>query len=250
VHAILLAFLFLAADPTIRMETDAGGRAVFRVSGASDPSRFAVYVDSAERGLPGMAGEFRNDGADLVFSPRYPLQPGLRYRAVWKAEPEVTAVFEIPAAKPTPPVKVEAIYPSASVLPSNQLKFYIHFSGPMSETDSYRYIHLLRADGREVDAPFLLLGEELWDRDGKRFTLLFNPGRVKRDLVPNKEMGAPLESGQSYSLAIDAAWPDASGRPLQEGFRKNFRVGPEDRRSPDPKTWKLTAPAAGGRAPL
>src|SRR5207248_11128748 len=34
------------------------------------------------------------------------------------------------------------------------------------------------------------------------------------------------------------------------GFRKSFTAGPPDDTQPDPKSWKLTAPASGGRAAL
>jgi len=77
--------------------------------------------------MPAVSGSFRSEGDDLIFEPRFPLQPGLRYRAVWKGEPDVAATFEIPKAKPEPPVFVERVYPSTAVLPENHLKFYVHF---------------------------------------------------------------------------------------------------------------------------
>jgi len=63
-------------------------------------------------------------------------------------------------------------------------------------------------------------------------------------------MGTPLHAGESYMLVIDRAWKDAYGRDLQEPFRKTFRVGPQDRRPPDPKAWKLSQPRAGTRTPF
>jgi hypothetical protein len=51
-------------------------------------------------------------------------------------------------------------------------------------------------------------------------------------------------------LVIDRAWSDAGGNPLKETFRKTFPVGAPDDNPPDPKTWKLSAPAANTRAPL
>ena len=98
--------------------------------------------------------------------------------------------------------------------------------------------------------PFLELDEELWSPDGTRFTLLFDPGRVKRGLKPREEVGPVLEAGKSYSLVIDRHWLDASGNLLKTGFRKTFRVGPPDETSPDPKTWTIDAPRAGSRDPL
>ena len=72
------------------------------------------------------------------------------------------------------------VYPSADRLPENQLKFYLHFSAPMSQGDCYRHIKLLDARGKAVDLPFLELDQELWDPTGTRFTLFFDPWRIKR----------------------------------------------------------------------
>ena len=101
-----------------------------------------------------------------------------------------------------------------------------------------------------MDAPFLELDEELWSPDGTRFTLVFDPGRIKRGLKPREEVGPVLEAGKSYSLVIDRDWPDASGNLLKTGFRKTFRVGPPDETSPDPKNWTVQSPRAGSRDPL
>ncbi len=72
------------------------------------------------------------------------------------------------------------IYPTSSELPENLLKFYIHFSQPMSRGQAYRHIKLLKADGKAVDGAYLEIGEELWDASSTRFTLLLEPGRIKR----------------------------------------------------------------------
>ena len=73
------------------------------------------------------------------------------------------------------PPSVAAVYPSADVLPENLLKFYIHFSAPMSRGEAYQRIHLMH-EGSEVKDPFLELGEELWDVDQTRFHS-FHPPR-------------------------------------------------------------------------
>ncbi len=59
-----------------------------------------------------------------------------------------------------------------------------------------------------------------------------------------------LEQGKTYTLVIDREWKDANGEPLKEAFRKTFRAAAADETPPDPKTWRLAAPAAGGAAPL
>jgi hypothetical protein len=145
---------------------------------------------------------------------------------------------------------VAQVYPTRDVLPENLLRFYFHFSAPMSRGDVYRYIHLLDAAGKPVEAPFLELEQELWDEAGRRFTLLIDPGRIKRGLKPREDVGPALEQGKSYALEIDNAWRDANGEPLKETYRKKFSVSAPDETQPDPKTWKLQTPAAGKGEPL
>jgi hypothetical protein len=135
-------------------------------------------------------------------------------------------------------------------LPENLLKFYIGFSAPMSRGEAYRHVHLLDSAGKPVPDPFLELDEELWSPDGKRFTLLFDPGRIKRGLKPREEVGPILEQGKSYTLVVDRQWPDAVGNLLIRDFRRSFRVGPPDMAPPDPKTWTITAPEGASLAPL
>jgi hypothetical protein len=185
---------------------------------------------------------------------------GVRYQAVFNSallpsrKPEqqgkVTLSFSLPETPAQRTTRVEAVYPTIDLLPENQLKFYIHFSAPMSRGDSYRHVHLLGNDGKEIAAPFLELDQELWDGAGKRFTLFFDPGRIKRGLKPREEVGPSLEEGKSYTLVIDTDWIDAEGQPLRDAHRKPFRVGPPIDDMPDAKTWKLTPPAAASSAPL
>jgi len=109
---------------------------------------------------------------------------------------------------------------------------------------------LLDAHGDEVPKPFLELFEELWDSDGKRFTLLLHPGRIKRGLIPREELGPILEDGKSYTLVVAADWPDANGNPLKAGYRKQFSVGPPREKQLDPKEWQIAAPARNGSSAL
>ena len=58
---------------------------------------------------------------------------------------------------------VARVTPSADRVPENLLKFYLHFSAPMSRGEVYDRVRLLDARRPAVDLPFLGLGEELWD---------------------------------------------------------------------------------------
>jgi len=204
----------------------------------------------------------------LAFQPQFPLRPGMKYRARFDPAALVSLAgmddstakrfalkaieleFETPAPPPAPPTTVSAIYPSSNVLPENQLKFYIHFSAPMSRGEAYERVRLEKASGEVVPIPFLELSEELWDVDGKRFTIFFEPGRVKRGVMLREEIGPALVAGGEYVLVVDGKWRDAHGNPLGEDFRKPFRTSPQDETQPNPHEWKLTAPAAGSREPL
>ncbi len=226
--------------PPIRLENGA-----FRVADSKAPpsnwrETFTVTA-GASAGAPPMGGTHAVEGADLVFRPRYPLQPGVRYRASYG---ETAAEFTIPLPDMTPSTRVERVYPTASRLPENLLKFYIHFSSPMSFGEAYTRLRLLDGRGRAIELPFLEIDEELWDRDQRRLTVLFDPGRVKRGLVPHNEVGAPLEAGHRYTLVVDRNWRDAAGRPLMEQFTKEFLVVEADRTTPDPVHWRVTAPTS------
>jgi hypothetical protein len=142
------------------------------------------------------------------------------------------------------------IYPTADRLPANVLRMYLVFDRPMSAGESSTHLTLLDAANRPVDRPFLRLDEELWDASGTRLTVLFDPGRIKRGLRANLELGPPLVEGQRYALVVGAGWRDATGRPLGASFSKPFTVVAADRTSPTVDGWEVDTPRAGTRLPL
>jgi hypothetical protein len=279
--ALALASAVASAAPNavairLKGKAEADPRAVFEVTGidAADlrnltrtqltaeqwQALFAVYAGErpADGQQPAMLGSYRVEGQVLRFEPRFPLAPGVRYRAVFdpsklpgrpgKAD-LVAAEFTLPKPKTVPAV-VEQIYPSRGKLPENQLKFYIHFSAPMGQGNSYRHIRLFTASGKEVVSPWLELGEELWSPDGKRFTLFIDPGRIKHGLKPREDLGPVLEAGKTYTLVIDRAWTDANGNPLKETYRKTFQAVAAEEKPIDEKTWKVHTPPPGATEPL
>ncbi len=207
---------------------------------------FRVYVKSirdAGTSQP-VLGVVKHAGNKLEFMPRYPFGSGIEYIAVLElsSQPAIEKSVSIPAKVLEPEARVEVLYPTAEILPQNLLKFYVHFSVPMSQGDAYRYIELKTEQGRVLEHPFLEIDEELWDRSGKRLTLLLDPGRVKRGLVPREEDGPILESGHRYQLTISDKWPDANGTPMAKGFTKKFVVSAEDFGQPNPANWQITTP--------
>lgn len=217
---------------------------------------FPVYAEQGDPmldvGVPPMAGSYLATNAVLRFTPRFPLETGVRYRAVFKPAEELSAAdrlvaktFELPAPAPARETVVTRVHPGADELPENLLKFYVHFSQSMSRGHSYNFVQLLRDTGEPVELPFLELDEELWDPAMTRFTLLIDPGRIKTGVQPLEEIGPALEEGRHYTLRILRHWRDARGQPLAADFEKSFRVVAPDRTPPDPEHWSITAPAAG-----
>ena len=117
----------------------------------------------------------------------------------------------------------------------------------MGRKSGVDYITLLDHAGKEIPGAVLPLEYEFWSPDHKRFTVFFDPGRVKKGILPNREMGRPLEVGRSVTLVISHEWPDEHGLPLKEDFRRTLRVGPTDLEPLDTAHWRIQPPPAGGR---
>ncbi len=214
-----------------------------------------VHQPVSAGNLPALLGTHSVTKTELRFASRFPLSPNVQYRV--ELDPLLldgpydlqSLVFSVRPKKHAPAAAVSAVYPSAAVLPENLLKFYIHFSAPMSRGEAYTRIHL-KLDGKEVEAPFLELGEELWDADQMRFTLFVHPGRIKRGLKPREDSGTPMAEGKEYTLHIDANWLDANLQPLATDFEKKFRVVGADSQQPNPKKWKIDAPKSNSKQPV
>jgi hypothetical protein len=256
--AVILLYGVAAAaqEISIRLEGDA-----FRVVGwkpsPAEPQQgwssvFRVYSGAAADHVPPLAGTYAVEGDSLVFHPRFGLVPGVRYRAVFQppSGKAIEASFEKKREPLTATTRVTHVYPSSDVLPSNTLKLYIYFSAPMSRGEAWQHIHMLDEKGQPLKYEFVEIQQELWDTNNTRLTVLFDPGRIKRGVQQNLDLGPPIVDGKHYTLVIDRAWQDARGVPLAGEFRKAFRGGPADRIPPDPKTWRVTAPKSGSSADL
>jgi hypothetical protein len=251
--AILFGTAAGAALPSIHLD---GG--VFRVvnwKATEEPAEgwasvFAVYAGAA--GDQPMLGSYEVIDHVLTFHPRFGITAGVHYHAVLLMKgTRIEATFDGPPISTNALTRVDRVYPSTDVLPSNALRLYIYFSAPMSRGEAWPHIHLIDADThRPVEMPFLELDQELWDQNNQRLTVLFDPGRIKRGLVPTTTIGPSVVEGKRYKLVIDREWHDARGVRLVEGFEKPFRGGPSDRVTPDPAKWRVTAPKAGTTEPL
>lgn len=215
----------------------------------------AIYAGDVNSNLPPMAGKYEVQSGRLRFTPQFPLVAGVAYHAVFQPEqkPPITAIFQMPESSGATGTIVSQIAPSADLLPENLLKFYVHFSAPMSRGRIYDHIHLRESSsggGREIELPFLQIDEELWNPEMTRLTLFIDPGRIKRGVLPLEEVGPALETGKRYTLVIDREWQDGAGKPLKESFQKTFNVGAPDREPIDPKRWQIQPPTADTRDAL
>jgi hypothetical protein len=266
IHVCLLAACTRAAEQTAgELSIDTAGAwialenldppvldQVTKLSDADKSRVLQLFVQSDLADPPPVTCSVAVADRRLVLRPRYPLVPGTRYLVIQKpplaARPTALA-FQYGEKSQGKAARVTAIYPSSDRLPENLLRFYIHFSKPMSRGEAYSHIRLLGADGKPDEAAFLELGEELWDKSHTRFTLLCDPGRVKRGLKPREELGSVLKEGADYTLVIDAAWRNASGQPLAESIQKKFHVIAPVEAPIDTAQWHLNAPAAGTLEP-
>ncbi|MBI5802727.1 MAG: hypothetical protein HZA92_18650 [Verrucomicrobia bacterium] len=224
------------------------------------PRLLAVFVEQPGAEPLPMLGEHRVESGLLRFVPAFQMEPGLRYRAVFDsgqlpgahslAAGKVTSSLQIPVQRERATTVVTQVYPSADVLPENLLKFYVHFSSPMSRGNIYEHIRLLNEANQPVDLPFLELAEELWSTDMLRLTLFIDPGRIKREVKPLEEIGPALVAGRSFTLVIGGSWKDANGNRMKRAFMKRFTVIAPDRDPPDPQRWGYKAPPIRTREPL
>lgn len=247
---LLVALLLATVDkPEFRLAAD--GKAI-EVTGVAkpDPEALTIRVGGGPEAeiaarLP-LLGEAKVADDVLRFTPRFPFTPGVTYRVTYGTN---SANVSVPKLDRKPTTVVEQVYPSAKEVPENLLRFYLHFSTPMKRGGVYKHIKLYQGD-TEVKYPFLELDEELWSDDGKRFTLFFDPGRVKRGLKPREELGPPLEEGKKYTLVVSDEWEDEHGVKLKDPYRKQFTVGKPNETAIDPEKWTINAPNLARRRVL
>ncbi len=222
------------AAPWSGAEPAAGWDEVFAIFAGDDPT------------APAMLGAYARDGDAVAFTPRFTPAPGLRLRAVYRppGADAVTARFGgVPVPPRAPTTEVLSVTPSAEVWPENILKLYITFSAPMRIGVAWNNVRVRDASGELLGGLFVEIDQELWDSEGRRLTVLFDPGRIKRGLVDNINEGPPLVAGARYSLEIDAEWRDAAGGLLVRPFAKPIVVAAPLRTPIDPAAWRLTPPA-------
>jgi hypothetical protein len=209
-----------------------------------------------------IAGDYAVVDGMLRFTPMYGFDPGRPLDArfdpsripgadpadPWRAVKQ--KVLAAAARPPQLPTAVTHVYPSGGEVAANMLRFYIEFSGPMGRGSPLDHVRLVDESGKEVVDPFLPVEAGFWTPDRTRFTLFFDPGRVKRGIKPNREMGRALVPGKRYVLVISEEWLDGQGRKLKPGHRHEFSVRPPIEHPLDQTRWRIEAPRAGTTDPL
>jgi hypothetical protein len=219
------------------------------------PSVFRIGIRAD---APPMLGTYAIDNGRIRFTPAFPLDAGRQYEARFDttaltnqtpATPLVASIGR-PAEHTVPTTVVTRVYPTASAVPENVLRMYVEFSAPMGRKSGIEYIKLLDHAGKEIPGAVLPLDYEFWSPDHRRFTVFFDPGRVKDGILPNREMGRAFTPGQTVTLLISREWPDEHGLPLKEDHRRTFEVLPAQTEPLSPADWRIAPPPSATRQPL
>ncbi len=216
---------------------------------------FSVSIDAP--GAPPMLGRYAARDSALAFEPKYPLDRGRAYRvrARLTALPQPRAdsldvsIVSLPRMADAIGTRVADIS-IADTVPENLLRFYIEFTAPMSRVGALPYLTLTDASGKAVQSAFLPLDADFWNAERTRYTVFFDPGRVKQGIRPNEEIGRAIRAGGRYTLHVDSLWPDEHGAPLHASYSRTFYAGAPIDRALDIGAWTVVAPVAGTRDAL
>lgn len=252
IGAMMIASVVFADEMTLSLPQNADAAVVLALpdtlTGNPDDV-LQVFVGTADEccdnKMP-IAGRYTRDSNRLSFTPAFGFNERQDYVArVRRAHSEEMIPFRIASTVAIVPAAVTEFYPSGDTLPENTLRFYIHFSVPMTPHVAFDYIRLRNTSGIEDESAFMRFKQELWNEDRTRLTVLFDPGRIKREVATNVELGPALLPGWQYSLSVEGGWPSADGASVLPPFTRNFTVSPALRDRPDVRLWKVAAPCVG-----
>ena len=134
-----------------------------------------------------------------------------------------------------------SVTPSGDSVPENLLRIELHLARPLPHPLAMAHVRLVDEGGEPIAGAFLDL--PLPGDGGRTITLLLHPGRVKTGVGANLAMGRALRAGHDVGLIVDD--PQLPGP-----IRKRWRVMQAHEKGLLARDWRLTAPAAGSRAPL
>jgi hypothetical protein len=134
------------------------------------------------------------------------------------------------------------VHPTGPSIPENLLRIELRFDRPQQLPFDIAHVRLVDSSGMPIDDALLDL--TLPNADGRRITLLMNPGRVKTGVGPNVAEGRALRAGATVRLLVDDPSPGASP------VIKEWTVTDFDAKVPRPTLWQLNRPRARSRDTL
>lgn len=231
-------------NPKHRIDYKEGQKA-FQIAfdGDGNFKEYSVRLKGSENAI---LGEYFKEDGSLVFRPVISFSWDQEYE-IYKNN-EFYLEFHVRAPENMIRPKLSGIYPKLDTVPENLLKMYFEFDSSMQPTQSsLDFIKVFNlTKGGEVDV-FLSLENELWNRDKTRLTLWLDPGRIKKDLIPNQEKGIPIEEGNHYELIVERHF---LGVDFGKTYVKRFYVSERDEQRPSIKKWRLTEPKPSSKEGL
>jgi len=129
----------------------------------------------------------------------------------------------LPAGGASPP-SLRGFYPSADLVPENLARLGVCYSQV--------------EDGKPPRAA-------LEDNRGHAIELPVAPVGGLSGCYAAQMTRGNLRAGGRYSLVFTLEWTHAAGEPILSRQRKDFRVGPPDRKPTDPNRWRIAVPDPG-----
>lgn len=249
IHGVAAASITVTFDQRDQTLAISGVDREERIEILANPSQIALQVAGVEA-QHSMPLSLELAGREIVVTPKFELLADTDYVLNVSTSNSVRKLaVSVPPQKDVRP-KLTGFSPTQAIIPENTLRIYLHFSEPMAVGQLQDSLVLLNQAGEAVENPFLKLKTELWDRPQKRATVIVDPGRVKRGVGPNSEVGTPLRNGERYRLKVSASMSSAKGVALGDDITLNFRVGPAERRRIDPQAWQIVTPEPHTSIPI
>ncbi|MET2984812.1 Ig-like domain-containing protein [Aureibaculum conchae] len=204
----------------------------------NNQKKFSIHLKD---NVTPVLGNFSSENNTQTFTPIVPFSNGETYTIL--REEHILSSFTIkPKNRSTSP-EVVAIYPTTGVVPENLLKMYVDFSKPMQEVGNVLdFITVFnKTTNKKVDV-FLELETELWNANHTLLTLWLDPGRIKKELIPNKEKGLPIMNGHVYEISVNKNFRDADGNELKQSYTKTVTVTNRDENKPKVDDFEIQIP--------
>ncbi|WP_435622528.1 Ig-like domain-containing protein [Flagellimonas sp.] len=223
------------------------GRAISVNFEAEKSQEYKVFL--TQNDLVPILGTYSHNNGIYTFTPVVAFTSGQTYDIRKNGKPIASFTIDKSSSEKAP--ELLAIYPSFDTVPQNLLKMYFVFSEPMQHSKSaLDFIRVFDNTTQKETDVFLEMQTELWNKEHTRLTLWLDPGRIKTDLIPNREKGLPLLQNHNYTISIDSLWTSAQGNSLSKKYHRTISVVGKDLQRPNPKLWDIIVPEINTRNPL